>query len=254
MDIASAVYADQLGGALAVTLDAHLVGCYLHGSAVLGGFDARRSDVDVLVVVDGRLGAAALAAVVTATSQDALPCPALGLELSIITAAAARRLVPSPPFELHVSTTPGDEKVVPGAGHPGDPDLVLHQAVCRAYGRGLGGAPRPDEVFAEVPRVLVLGQLGAELRWAMEHGAPEYAVLNACRAWRFAVDDVLVSKGAGGRSARDRVLPGQRRLVDYALAQQRLEGPRPVDAAAIRAFVGDVVDRLRAATDPAPPG
>jgi predicted nucleotidyltransferase len=31
-------------------LGSRLVGVYLHGSAVLGGFDVRRSDVDVLVV------------------------------------------------------------------------------------------------------------------------------------------------------------------------------------------------------------
>ena len=54
-------------------------------------------------------------------------------------------------------------KVVDGHGHPGDPDLVLHFAVCHA----LGYAP-----FAEVPPPLVLARVADELTWAAEQAAP----------------------------------------------------------------------------------
>ena len=61
-------------------------------------------------------------------------------------------------------------KVVDGHGHPGDPDLVLHFAICRALG---------FTVFAHVPHRLVMARLADELTWAVEHAPPAYAVLNA---------------------------------------------------------------------------
>ena len=53
MDTAPERYALKVASATAAASDSQLAGVYLHGSAVLGGFDARRSDVDVLVVCDG---------------------------------------------------------------------------------------------------------------------------------------------------------------------------------------------------------
>ena len=88
-----------------------------------------------------------------------------------------------PPFELHVTTAPQDRKVVDGHGHPGDRDLVLHFAVC-SFARLHDGLRRG----ALAP--LVLTQLADELTWAADHAPSEYAVLNACRAWRYAVDGV----------------------------------------------------------------
>jgi hypothetical protein len=123
-------------GALAGVLCPQLTGAYLHGSAVLGGFDARRSDVDVIAVCAGPLTAAQQAGVASALQR--LPCPARGLELSVVTLSVARCPMASPAFELHLTTGDTDAKVVDGHCAGGDPDLVPHLAVCRQAGRLLG--------------------------------------------------------------------------------------------------------------------
>lgn len=46
-------YALKVASATAAASGSQIAGVYLHGSAVLGGFEARRSDVDVLAVSDG---------------------------------------------------------------------------------------------------------------------------------------------------------------------------------------------------------
>ncbi len=171
MDARSQRYGADVAAALAGVLGPDLTGIYLHGSAVLGGFDARRSDVDILVVSEGAMTAGQQAAAAEALSEDRLPCPAAGLELSVVTLAAARHPVARPAFELHLTTEPEDRKVVDGHGHGGDPDLVLHFAVCRAAGRLLGPGRPADQVFAPVPGELVRAQLAAELHWAIGLGA-----------------------------------------------------------------------------------
>ena len=253
MDARSERYGADVAAALAGVLGPDLTGVYLHGSAVLGGFDARRSDVDILVVSEGAMTAGQQAAAAEALSEERLPCPAAGLELSVVTLAAARHPVARPAFELHLTTEPEDRKVVDGHGHGGDPDLVLHFAVCRAAGRRLGPGRPADQVFAPVPGELVRAQLAAELRWAiglrwaieLRGGAElypgEYAVLNACRAWRYAVDGTLVSKIDGGEWALSRVPGPDRELISTALARQRCQPAAGLDPASVMRFVEEVL-------------
>jgi hypothetical protein len=85
------------GNRLAAVVDAHvgaggLVGVYVHGSAALGGFRPERSDVDILVVVAYQVPADCQAALGEALLAAAYPCPGIGLELSVITAATAAHL------------------------------------------------------------------------------------------------------------------------------------------------------------------
>jgi Domain of unknown function (DUF4111) len=247
MDARSERYATDVAGVLGGVLGPDLTGVYLHGSAVLGGFDARRSDVDILVVSEGAMTAGQQAAAAEALSEERLPGPAAGLELSVVTLAAARHPVARPAFELHLTTGPGDRKVVDGHGHGGDPDLVLHFAVCRAAGRLLGPGRLADQVLAPVPGELVRAQLASELHWAigLRSGAEpypgEYAVLNACRAWRYTVDGTLVSKIDGGEWALSRVPGPDRELIATALARQRCQPAAGLDPASVRRFVEEVL-------------
>lgn len=170
-----------------------LVGVYVHGSAALGGFRPERSDVDVLVVVENPVPADRQAALGAALLAVAYPCPGTGLELSVITAATAADLGDCG-FEVHVG--PPDEVVI-GAGHPGDDDLILYAEVCRRSGLAAVG-PAPASVFGAVPRPRLVTAMQAELEWGVSSAPFEYAVLNACRALRFAADGTLRSKVAGG--------------------------------------------------------
>lgn len=246
MNQAAQRYARDVAAAAAAALGPRLVGVYLHGSAVLGGFDARRSDVDILVVCDGPVPPPQQAAIADALGEQRLPCPARGLELSLVTARAARQVSAEPAFELHMTTAPDDAKVIDGHRSGGDADLVLHFAVCRSAGRLLGPGRPTAEVFGPVPDDLVLAQLAAELRWGAGHAPGEYAVLNACRAWRFAADGALVSKIDGGQWALARVHGPDRELISTALDRQRCVPAAGLDPRAVRVFVRQVLSRVSA--------
>jgi len=237
-------YALDVATALGAVRGSQLVGAYLHGSAVLGGFNARRSDVDVLAVYDEPMTAAQRSNVAEALSDQRLPCPARGLELSIVTRQTARHPTVEPAFELHLTTAPEDTKVIDGRQRGGDRDLVLHFAVCRRSGRLLGPGLAASEVFGPVPDRLILAQLAAELRWAAAHAPGEYAVLNACRAWRFAADRMLVSKIDGGRWALGQVDGADRALITTALARQRSLPTADLDPDVVGRFVQQALSRL----------
>jgi hypothetical protein len=244
MDADSERYALDVAAAIAGLLGSQLTGVYLHGSAVLGGFDPRRSDIDILAVSDGPMTPAQQAAVAEALSEARLPCPAQGLEMSIVTLYAAQHPTAAPPFELHLTTAAADSKIVDGHQHGGDPDLVLHFAVCRSAGRLLGPGLDAGEVFAPVADELVLTQLADELRWGAANAPGEYAVLNACRAWQFAADRVLVSKVNGGQWALGRVTGADRALISTALDRQRCTPAAELDAGTVSQFVEQTLGRL----------
>jgi streptomycin 3"-adenylyltransferase len=172
---------------------AGLVGVYVHGSAVLGGFRPERSDVDVLVVVAKPVPSECQAALGAELLASAYPCPGIGLELSAITAATAADLGDCR-FEVHIASP--DELVV-GTGHAGDADLILYAEVCRRSGLAASGPPA-SSVFGALPRARLVAAILAELEWGVSSASFEYAVLNACRALRFAADGSLQSKVAGG--------------------------------------------------------
>ena len=235
MDRSAARYLEALTAEVAAVVGDRLVGVYAHGSLLVGGYLPSRSDVDVVVVVEDALSAGEQADVAARLQEECLPCPAVGLELSVVTRASAAAPTARPAFELHMTTAPEDRKVVDGHGHPGELDLVLHYAVLHRVD--------PD-VFAEVPRPLVLRQLADELTWAAEHNPSEYAVLNACRAWRYAVDGSLVSKVDGGRWAEARLSGADLTLVRAALAHQQGDPSTDLDAEAVRSFVTRTRDVL----------
>ncbi|WP_409485245.1 aminoglycoside adenylyltransferase domain-containing protein [Arsenicicoccus dermatophilus] len=232
-----------------------LVAVWVHGSAAQGSFVVGRSDLDVLVVVPdhaeadwGQVGHA-VAEAATDGGRESIP-----LELSII----RRSLAESPrepwSFAVHVATHPGqrrDSRVVPDDGH-GDIDLLLHLAVARQQGITLLGAS-PDALVGEIDRDTVVDQLVEELRWAVDEADECYAVLNACRAWRFAETGDLVSKGEGGEWARTR-LPDHAAVIERCLARQggaepagrerdNSERGEPATMAG-RALVAEVLDEL----------
>ena len=205
--------------ALRAGLGEDLVAAYLHGSAVLGGFRRERSDLDILALSRASLTDEQMARVADALAT--LPYPANGLEFSLMTAQeAAAPTLPAPRFELHVAAgrSHGQDRVVDGRGRRGDSDLVLHFAVCRAYGLTLAGPP-PGETLADIPDALVLTVMRDEIAWARGHASLEYLVLTSARVWLFAAERRIASKIAAGEWALGRYR--DERLLAAALTVQR---------------------------------
>ncbi len=274
-------YAAALTERLAGACGGMLVAAYLHGSAALGGWVAQHSDVDMLFVVADEM----TPDVVTTAGEILLAagadCPGSGLECSLVTAEAARRPAAPWPFVVHVASGAGQRSAsgaegnsASGAGQQsatgaegqgtsaprertlhlgkesaGDPDLIMHYAVCRAAGITLLGPPPLDSI-GPVDRAIVLGYLADELGWGLANAPECYAVLNACRALAFLGDGRIVSKVAGGVAAVESgAAPGE--LVRRALDQQEGRSTRRRPGPEAAKFVQGVADALRAAARPA---
>jgi Domain of unknown function (DUF4111) len=226
-------YATAVAQEVTTASGGSLQAAYLHGSAVLGGWQPA-SDVDMLFVVAGETSAGALASiagVLAARADRAGGCPGRGLECSVVTAKAAAAPRAPWPYLLRVVAEPAGRRIQDGADSPGDADLIMHYAVCRAAGHALTG-PAPCDVIGQVPRQTILSYLAEELNWGLQHAPEAYAVLNACRARVYMMDDEIVSKIAGGEAALDRGF-GPAELIMRALSQQRgrAAGQQPGDDA-----------------------
>lgn len=231
--LTASVVAERIGEALGHQFAA----AYLHGSAVLGGFDPSVSDLDLLVICREPLTDAEADAVARAVTNIELP--ARGLEMSVLTLSEA--LGPDlerPHFQVHVAVDgSGAMRRADGRAGPGDRDLVLHLAVTRASGRALAG-PAPSELIAELPDAAVRWAAASEITWALGDGDPLYLVLTAARARALASTGRLVSKVEAAEA--DAAVP----VVRAALERQR-GGAEAVDPVEARRYAELVEASLR---------
>ena len=245
LGVAATRYARGVSHTLARTFDGALVGVYLYGSGAIGDFVPGRSDIDLLAVVDGPLGAEERRGVVEAVAEAGLPYPAKGLDLYVVSLDSAARHEPSPRFEVRMLTDRGvsyeDE------GGAGEDRLILHYVCLRDHGRALCGH-HPEKVFGARPRAAYVRQLRLEIERSREFSS-QYQVLNACRDWRF-VDEHRICSKAEGVAWAARRSPADAELLASALAlRQTGEGP-PVDEDQAADFVdrvAQILDRALAA-------
>jgi hypothetical protein len=247
-------YTRALAGQLMVGRDGVLQAAYLHGSAALGGWVPGRSDVDMLFVAADGVSSAAVKRMGEVLCEGAGGCPGRELECSVVTVAQARHPAPPWPFVLHVTAGPGKpgRAVRPGRRSLGDPDLLMHYAVCRAAGWPVCGPP-PQDLIGVVPRRAILDYFAGELGWGIEHAPEAYAVLNACRALIYLTDHKILSKIAGGEAALSRGT-GPAEVIERALAQQRGSEPDQPPASDAVSFVLATAAMLRSATADEPVG
>nr|WP_269091059.1 aminoglycoside adenylyltransferase domain-containing protein [Actinopolymorpha cephalotaxi] len=122
---------------------------------------------------------------------------------------------------------------------------VLDRAIAHRSGVAISGPPA-REIFADVPRHTLLDAMYESMTWHRAHEkATLYSVLNACRAWRFAEDDVLGSKLEGAAWARARW--SDTGVIDAAVALRRGEDAALADSA-VDALLAAVATRLSDAT------
>lgn len=211
-----AAYGKRVAERLKDVLGGEFVGVYFLGSIALGGYVSGESDVDIAAVTERAVLDALKPRLANLLLDQALGCPARGLEFTLY----RRDVVASPPkgadFEVNVNGGPRMVRSVNLDEREQPPFWwVLDRAVAHRFGVAIEGPPA-HEVFFAVERERILGAMAESMRWHRTHeGATLYSVLNACRAWRFAVDDVLGSKLEGAAWARSRWQ--QPSLIDSAV-------------------------------------
>jgi hypothetical protein len=142
-----------------------LLAVYAGGSYALGAYEQGRSDIDVTAVVCGALSDATKQQLVAALRHEALPCPAIGLELVIYPRATTEVATIAPGFELNLNTgasidfradlTPGDIE---------DFWFAIDRSILREHGIPLHGPP-PAELLAPIPRAMLAPVLEESIRW-----------------------------------------------------------------------------------------
>jgi streptomycin 3"-adenylyltransferase len=240
-------YAREVATVARRALGERLAAAYLHGSAVLGGYTPARSDVDVMLIVDGELPPPILQALAFSLGRDRLPSPACGIELDVLTASTAAHPMRPTPFQLVMTSGVDGHRVTLGVDHGPYDDGVLHLAVTRAAGKPLLG-PEPRKLIGPVPRSSILAQLADELDWAAANASTAYQALGAARAWMYAEEDRVGSKIDAAEWARGR---GHDDVLRAAVRFQRGETNTTPDARAARALVADAKEAVaRAGREP----
>lgn len=184
-----------------------LSGVILHGSAASSGFDPERSDLDVLVIVDGEPLAIALEKVgreILRISGAPLP-----LELSILTSSSLQRWRHPCPHLFHF----GEDKrerfsaglFAPEVLH--DEDLTMHLVVAKERGIDLLGS-FPVSGLPDVPRADFLAAILSDFEWAEKQSVDlsDYMFSNACRTMAFLREGLVLSKSEGQQWCEDNAI------------------------------------------------
>ncbi len=216
-------YHRELVARLGRLLGDELIGVYAGGSFVLGGFDHYRSDLDVAAVGTARVDQTTKQAIVEALRHESLPCPARGLEFVLYAEPVLRTATTDPGFELNLNS--GARMSFRVDYEPGEERhwFAIDRSIVADHGKALYG-PAARELFAPIPGGLLLEVVAESVRWHRgAQAASSDAVLNACRALRFAAEGVWSSKLAAGTWALEKHL--EPRLVAQAFAARQSEQP-----------------------------
>ncbi len=181
-----------------------LIGVYLHGSAAMGCFNPKTSDLDLLLVTDTAPERAQKRAFLQTLLKLNSQAPPKGLELSVV-----RRQVCDPfqyptPYEFHFSPSHLELALRDAERYLDvlvgtDRDLAAHFMIVRRFGIALWGPPAA-EVFGPVPKEAYLDSLLYDVGNAEAEiwSDPVYLTLNLCRVLAFVREGAVLSKKEGG--------------------------------------------------------
>ena len=192
----------------------NLTGIYLHGSAVMGCWQPKKSDLDFIVAVNENITDETKREYMDRLIMLDAACPAKGIEMSIVMKDVCNPFVYPTPFILHYSRMHNgwyreDPENYIRKMNGTDKDLAAHFTVIRNRGRCLYGLP-VSEVFGEVPERDYLDSIRTDVSGAKEEIGenPMYLILNLARVLAYLKEKTVLSKQEGGLWGLQN-LPGQ---------------------------------------------
>ena len=181
-----------------------LMGVYLHGSAVMGCYQPKKSDLDFLVVVNTVLADAEKRRFMDRLLELDHECPGKGIEMSIVTKDVCNPFVYPTPFILHYSRMHTewyrrDPEDYIRKMNGTDKDLAAHITVIRNRGICLYGLPI-HAVFGDVPERDYLDSILGDVSDAENEitDNPMYLILNLTRVLGYLREKKILSKKEGG--------------------------------------------------------
>ena len=228
-----------------------LVGIYLHGSAVMGCFNPKKSDIDLIIVVenepDDEIKKEYMDMVVKANEE----APAKGIEMSIIRKNVCDPFVYPTPFELHFSTahlewykSDADDYVKKMNGE--DKDLAAHVTIINHRGKTLFGRPI-NEVFGKVSRQDYFDSIWNDIKDAKEDITEDtmYIVLNLARVLAYARDNAILSKKEGGKWGIENIDEKYHSLIRSALEEYENSAAADYDIELAQEYAVYMLDEIR---------
>lgn len=231
-------------------LNKNLTGIYLHGSLAMGCFNPRKSDLDLIVIMEdlvSDLQKMQIMQYIVRLNEDA---PPKGLEISFVLRKWCKPFAYPTPFELHFSPAhlkrfldaPADyiEKM-----KGTDIDLAAHFSIINRFGVVLYGE-RIDQVFAEVPEEYYRKSICADIENAVNDiiENPIYITLNLCRVLAFMKNGLYLSKEQGGKWGIES-LPEYRSVISEALTCYTSDQNMTANADDLRRFAKETLDSIR---------
>jgi predicted nucleotidyltransferase len=213
----------QVVAALQDVLGDDLIGAYLHGSAVLGGFRAR-SDIDVLAVSARRMNLhqkeRLVARLLDMSGPDPAAAPPRPIELTIVVGSEIRpwRYPPTMDFQYgewwRERFEGGEVEPWPSRTNPDVAVLVTMTILGDATVAG----PPPVSVFDPVPRADFTEALVAGIWGLLEDVETDTTnvVLTLARIWNGVVSATVQSKDSAAEWALPRLDPEHRAVLAHA--------------------------------------
>jgi len=231
-------------------LDDRLAGIYLHGSAAMGCYQPKKSDLDFLVVVNSELSDMAKRSFMDRLLELDQACPGKGIEMSIVTKDVCNPFVYPTPFLLHYSRMhteryrrDPEEYIRKMKGT--DKDLAAHFTVIRNRGRCLYGLPVQD-VFGEVPEKDYIDSIWDDVSGAKEEirENPMYMILNLARVLAYLKDRKVLSKEEGGKWGLEFLPERYHPLIRSALREYESGDNVPYDPEAAKDYAACILEQI----------
>ena len=213
------------------------------GSIGFDDFHPDMSDVDVALFLRDAPTAAQLSTLSLHLDHRELPCPGKGLDLMAFDRESVAATPPLPQAVFGFVTGATWRTELSGAEKCAD--LLVDLFVLRHHGRSVFG-PNPEQIIGSIDKSALRSLVADVVTWhrtrihdPFHDPTGAFAVLNACRAWRFLSEGIMGSKTAGGEwaMARRERMP----VIEGALALRFGEGIERLDQGQVLKFL-DVVD------------
>lgn len=232
----------------------NLVGIYLHGSAAMDCFNEKKSDIDLLTVVDRPISDEEKRKYMDMAAALNADAPEKGIEFSIVKRDVCRPFVYPTPFELHFSVAhlpwyqanPYDyvEKM-----KGTDKDLAAHVTMIRHRGKCLWGKGI-KEVFGEVSRECYFDSIWNDIKNAEEEitANPTYIILNLCRVLAYKKEGLILSKREGGNWGIENVPEKYRSLILQALEEYVWDRKGKWEESCVQEYAAYMIEQIKNGT------
>ena len=201
----------------------NLIGVYLHGSSVMGCFNPAKSDIDLIVVTEGKMSDAEKRKymdMVVGLNNLGL---AKGIEMSVVLKKDCNPFEYPTPFDLHFSEahtkwySDNPEDYISKMNGT-DADLAAHFTVIRKRGKCLYGLPI-EQVFGDIPKGDYFDSIWKDIAEARDDIQEDtmYIALNLARVLAYKREELVLSKKEGGEWALDKLPEEFLPLINEAL-------------------------------------